>query len=210
MTPMSFERFAGWAAIAVAIGGVAYSAAFVIAIESDSSGALNASSLILMVGSVLATAVLLALFGRLRETDPGFAAWGALLGIVGLIGSALHGGHDLAVAIKAPGGTVATLAANPTDPRGLSTFALTGLGVLVLSWLIVRGREFPSRLGYLGMIASLMLIVVYLGRLLIFDPKNPFLLTVAVLSGFVVNPAWFAWVGLTLLGREPRARRAGA
>jgi hypothetical protein len=211
MTPVSFDRFAGWSGLAVALGGVAYSAAFIIGVEKSNAGAINASSLILMCGGFLATAVVIALFQRLRNIDLGFAAWGTLLVLVGLVGSALHGGHDLAVAIKHPSGTVASLAANPTDPRGLSTFAVTGLGVLVLSWLMLRSGDFPARLARLGVLSGVMLLVVYLGRLLVFNPKNGFLLTVAILSGFIVSPGWFAWLGLVLLGREPRAakRRAG-
>jgi hypothetical protein len=40
--------------------------------------------------------------------------------------------------------------------------------------------------------------VIYFGRLVIFNPKSPGLLTVALLTGFVVNPAWYAWLGLEL------------
>jgi hypothetical protein len=40
-----------------------------------------------------------------------------------------------------------------------------------------------------------LLVVIYLGRLIALDPKNPALLLPALVEGFVVNPAWFAWVG---------------
>jgi hypothetical protein len=42
------------------------------------------------------------------------------------------------------------------------------------------------------------LIVVDLGRLIVLNPKNPGLLTAAVLSGFIVNPLWFLWVARIL------------
>lgn len=203
--PVSFERFAGWTSIAVAIGGIAYSLSFVIFLNNGSDTAATVADLALMLGGFAVTAVLIAVFHRLRETEASFALWAVLLGILGAAGSGLHGGFDLAVQVKDPAGTVSKLAANPTDPRGLATFALSGLALLLISWLIIAGGRLPKRLGYLGVLAGALLLIVYVGRLTVFNPKNPFLLTMAVLSGFVVNPAWFGWLGLVLLGRRPRA-----
>ena len=203
--PVPYERFAGWAAIAVAIGGIAYSLSFVIFLGNGSNTAATLADLFLMVGGFAVTAVLIAVFRRLRETDAAFALWAVLLGILGAAGSGLHGGFDLAVQVKNPAGTVSDLAANPTDPRGLATFALSGLALLLISWLVIAGGRLPKGLGYLGIVAGALLLIVFVGRLTVFNPKNPFLLTMAVLSGFVVSPAWFAWLGLALLGRQPRA-----
>jgi hypothetical protein len=208
--PVSYERFAGWTSIAVAIGGIAYSLSFVIFLKNGSNTAATVADLALMLGGFAVTAVLIAVFRRLRETDAGFALWAVLLGILGAAGSGFHGGFDLAVQVKDPAGTVADLAANPTDPRGLATFALSGLALLLISWLIIAGGRLPKRLGYLGILAGALLVIVYVGRLTVYNPKNPFLLTMAVLSGFVVNPAWFAWLGLVLLGRQPRALQRAA
>lgn len=199
--PVSFERFAGWAAFAVAIGGIAYSLSFVIFLHNGSDAAATMADLCLMLGGFVVTAVLIAVFRRLRESDAEFALWAVVLGFIGAIGSGLHGGFDLAVRVKDPAGTVSQLAANPTDPRGLATFGLTGLALLLISWLILAGGRLPRGLGSLGLVAGALLLVVYIGRLTVYNPKNPFLLTVAVLSGFAVNPAWFAWLGWALLGR---------
>jgi hypothetical protein len=201
--PVSFERFAGWTAVAVAVGGFAYSLSFVIFLKNGSDVAATLADLLLMLGGFAVTAVLIGLFRRLRETDAAFAQWAVLLGIAGAVGSGLHGGFDLAVQVKDPAGTVSDLAANPTDPRGLATFALSGLALLLISWLIMAGGRLPKGLGQLGIVAGVLLLVIYIGRLTVFNPKNPFLLTVAVLSGFVVNPVWFGWLGLALLGRGP-------
>jgi hypothetical protein len=201
--PVSFERFAGWTAVAVAVGGFAYSLSFVIFLKNGSDVAATLADLLLMLGGFAVTAVLIGLFRRLRETDAAFALWAVLLGIAGAVGSGLHGGFDLAVQVKDPAGTVSDLAANPTDPRGLATFALSGLALLLISWLIMAGGRLPKGLGQLGIVAGVLLLVIYIGRLTVFNPKNPFLLTVAVLSGFVVNPVWFGWLGLALLGRGP-------
>ena len=73
--------------------------------------------------------VMVALYERLRATDPAFALWGLVLGVIRALGAAAHGGYDLANAINPP-------AANPLadanlpfalDPRGLLTFGIAGL-----------------------------------------------------------------------------------
>ena len=85
------------------------------------------------------------------------------------------------------------------------TFGAAALGVLGYSRLIVRGNVFPASLGKLGYLSGVLLLVVYLGRLVALDPKNPALLVPALLEGFVVSPAWFVWLGRTL----SRAAAAG-
>jgi hypothetical protein len=36
--------------------------------------------------------------------------------------------------------------------------------------------------------------------LIILDPKNPIVLVDALLSGFIVNPVWYVWLGIVLWG----------
>ncbi len=200
-----FDRFAGYTAVAVGIGGLAYSIAFVTYLQSGSTAAAKLSSLLLMVGGVVSIPFLLALYNRLRVVDGGFAAMALAFGILGAAGAAIHGAYDLANFIKPPGAVQGNLP-NAVDPRGLATFAFSGLAVLLASWLILRGGGgFPKRLGQLGVLSGLLLIYVYLGRLIILNPKNPALLAAAVLSGFIVNPLWVGWVGVTLLGRSRTA-----
>ena len=43
--------------------------------------------------------------------------------------------------------------------------------------------------------------LLYLARLIILDPANPILLVPVLVTGFLVNPAWHIWVGLTLRQR---------
>jgi hypothetical protein len=56
----------------------------------------------------------------------------------------------------------------------------------------------PRGLGYLAYVAAILLVITYVGRLTILDPSNPLLLTTILLAGFVVNPAWYIWLGLVL------------
>jgi hypothetical protein len=52
---------------------------------------------------------------------------------------------------------------NPIDPRGLLTF---------------------------GYVSAVLLLVIFLGRLIAFDPTNPILLVAALFARLVVNPTW--------------------
>ncbi|MGQ0669442.1 MAG: hypothetical protein ACT4PO_07185 [Actinomycetota bacterium] len=196
MTSRAFERFAGRVAWAVGIGGLGYSIAFVLVLRSAPRSAAFAGALFLLLGGLLGTAVLVALYARLRQTDPAFALWGLALGLIGAAGSAVHGGYDLANVINPPsrlGGSP-----NAVDPRGLLTFGFSAAAVLVFAWLIVRGGKLPRKLGYLGYASGFLLLVLYLGRLIVVDPETPVLLVAALLTGFVVNPAWYLWLGREL------------
>jgi hypothetical protein len=45
---------------------------------------------------------------------------------------------------------------------------------------------------------AVLFIVIYLARLIILDPANPILLWPVLLAGFVVQPAWYIWLGMLL------------
>ena len=199
----TFERFAGACAGLVALGGVGYAIAFVFTVHSAPRGAAYASALFLLGGGLVSMVVMIALYQRLRSTDPSFALFALLLGVAGALGSSIHGGFDLAVLAKRPPNSVANFPANLVDPRGLLTFGFTALALLVLGWLIVRGALLPRALGYLAFLGGALLLIVYLGRLIVLNPKSPGLLTAAVISGFVVSPLWFLWVGWILWRGQP-------
>lgn len=202
MERVSFERVAGGAALAVGIGGILYSIVFLLYVYNGSSAALRVSDALLVGGALLSTGVLVAVYERVRPANPSFAMWALVLGLGGAFGAAIHGGYNLALEVKAVGDP--PLYTNPVDPRGLMTFGVTGLAFALFSVLIARSGALPRPIGYIGLAAGALFVVVYLGRLIIYNPKNPLVLTAAVLSGFVLNPAWFGWVGATLLKREPR------
>jgi hypothetical protein len=182
----------------VALGAVGYAIAFVITVQSAPRGADYASALFLLGGGLVSASVMIAVYQRIKVTDPSFALLGLLLGVVGALGSSIHGGFELALLVKRPVTSITNFPANFVDPRGLLTFGFTALALLVISWLIVRGALLPKGLGYLGFAGGILLIIVYLGRLIVLNPKSPGLLTAAVLSGFLVNPAWFLWLGWLL------------
>src|SRR3954454_16813529 len=120
----SNERFAGWCAMGAAVTGLIYSLAFVVLKEPWLYG------LAQLVGGLLTTAVLVAVYSRLRAIDQNFALWGLLLGLAGALGSAIHGGFDLANALNPPKADVLGDANVPflVDPRGLLTFGVASIG----------------------------------------------------------------------------------
>ena len=201
--PMStFERFAGACAFAVAAGGVAYGIAFAETLRSSPQWASTSAALLLLLGGMVGAAVVVALFERLRDTAPSLAVLGMAVGLVAVFGAAIHGGFDLAVIAHPPARPFD--APNPVDPRGLMTFGMAGLSLGVAAWLILAGGALPRRLGWLAAISAVLLEVIYVGRLTILNPKNPVLLTAALVEGLVVNPAFYVWLGLRLR-REDRA-----
>lgn len=190
----SFEWFAGVCAILAAVTAFLYAVAFVI-LQND-----LLSGLFLMLTGLLSTAALVAVYERLRETDAAFALFALLLGIAGTLGSAVHGGYDLANVVNPPP-SVPDLP-NPVDPRGLLTFGVAGIALFVVAWLITRGGQLPKGLGYLAYASAVMLVALYLARLIVLDPTSPVILAPALLNGFLINPAFYLWLGLTLLRRS--------
>lgn len=189
-----YERFAANAAIAAGVTAFLYAVAFVVLRNALLSG------LFLMLLGLLMPVFLVAIYQRVRPVDEAFALWALLTGIAGGFGTAVHGGYDLALALNPPASNPVALAnlPNQVDPRGLLTFAVTGISFLVIAWLIGRATVFSRGLQLLGYLAGALLVIIYLARLIILDPANPLLLAPVLLSGFIVIPLWNLWLGLAL------------
>jgi hypothetical protein len=145
------------------------------------------SAVFLLLGGVLATPVLVAVREWLREAAPVTVGWAIVLALAGALGSAVHGGYDLANAVHPPAALNADLP-NPVDPRGLLTFGLTGLALIFLGVLIARSERLPRWLGYLACLNGVLLVLLYLGRLLILDPAN-LLIVIPALHRLPAQPA---------------------
>lgn len=210
MKSTAFDWFAGLCAILAGIVIFLYALAFVvIAPRAPELGGLL-SALLLLLNGLLLTAPLTAVYQRLQETDAYFALWALILGLAGAFGAAIHGGFDLANAIHPPDAMPSDLAAalatvpSQVDPRGLLTFGVAGIALFAVAWLMGPGQHFPRGLGYLGYLLALLLVVIYVGRLTLLNPANPLLLVPILLTGFLVNPVWYIWLGL-VLWRDGRA-----
>jgi hypothetical protein len=205
MRASTYQQTAAIAAFGAAATGFLYSVAFVILRNA------SLSALFLLVGGLLTAVVIVGLFGRLREVDPDAAMLGLIFGTVAALGSSIHGGYDLANALNPPGGlpdSVANLP-SPIDPRGMLTFGVAGLALLIAGALMRRHPHFSGILDALTFLLGVLLIVVYLGRLIILSPASPLVLIPAALTGFIVNPVWYVMIGLALR-RAPTGDRIGA
>jgi len=192
----SFDRVAGAAAILTAVTALGYAVAFIVL-----------ASVCLLVEGVSATPVWTAVYQRLRRTDPGFAGWALLLTLTGALGAAVHGGDDLVTLLTPTAIAPDPALPNPVDPRGMLSFAVFGLGILVLGLLITRNPRshgFPRGVGYLAALTGIALLVLYLTRLTIGDPAHPLVGVPAALTGFLLTPALYAWLGVTLLRAGPQ------
>jgi len=195
MKTKSFDRLAAWFAIFAAVFALLYSVSFVF-LQND-----LLSALFLLLGGFSATIVMTALYQHLRETQASFALLAYVLSVGGAAGALIHGGYDLSNALHPPAALNLDLP-NPIDPRGLLTFGVAGIGLLLFSWLMAHTKTFPKGVSTLGYVSALLMIVLYLGRLIILQATSPAIVLPALLEGFVVNPLWYLWLGITLLRRK--------
>jgi hypothetical protein len=187
----SFERFAGMCGVLSGLSGLGYAVAFVVLRNP------LLSSIFLMLGGLLSSAVLVALERRVRAADASWSTWALALSLAGAAGALIHGGYDLANVVNPPATPIPDLP-SAVDPRGLLTFGVTGLGIWAFSLLIARSKQFSGALALGGLVLAALLIVIYLGRLIVLDPASPIILIPVLLAGFVVNPAWNIGLGLSL------------
>jgi len=198
MKGASFDRFASTSAYAAAVGGILYGFSFVILFVGGRAPkpGLTLSSILLLIGGLLSSVVLLAIYQRVRDVSPSFALWGLGIGVLGALGSSVHAGYDLANVLHAPLPDILADAGYPNqvDPRGLLTFGFAGVSLFVFAWLIGQGAALPKNLSPLGYLLAVLLVVIYLGRLIILDPTNT-IVRIALAAGVIVNTIWFVRLG---------------
>jgi hypothetical protein len=223
-----FERVAALAAVGVGLCSLAYAIVFLGLVPSDQrsdnaatfyasylkdgGGALNASWALLAAAGLASTLVIVALYARLRADSPAWAAWAAGIGLVGALLSCVHGVEEIAQNTKLDdlwrSGDAATRAAltvsnsvpSAADPRGLASFGLAGLFMLVVGALLLRGAALPRALGWVALADGVLLLLLFVGSafkvdLLVLLPGG--------LASVVVGPLWWFWVGVRLWGARP-------
>ena len=193
MTP-TFRRVAAWAAVLAAAQSLVFTISFALFVREGYRWAHWTSAIALMASGLFVLPVFIALYERIREAEPELAMLAFIIGVAGVLGATVHGAFDVAVLAN----PVSGLADLPSelDPRGFLTFGLTGLAFALFGWLVVRTGRWPRLLGYAGLAAGLVLVVVYLGRLTALDPNNNVIRIGALLSGLAAVPAFFLLVAL--------------
>jgi hypothetical protein len=199
---MNFRRLAGTSALLVAATNLGYSLSFLVVRPDNPDAGGTAASAFLLMGGLLALPVLLALYGLVKEDAPELALLGTVLGVVGAVGAAVHGGYDLANAINPPSTALDT--PNAIDPRGLLTFGVSGLALLVYA------AALAGRLAWLAAGLGVLLVALYVLRLVVLDADNAAIVGIAALVGFVLSPLWYVRVAAALAGPLPRRRATRA
>lgn len=188
----SYQKFAGVCGMLTGAAGLLYLVLFVVL---RNPAALLPALALLCVG-IFSSVVLVAVYHLIRGVDESFALWGLFLGLGGAGGAAIHAAFDLSNNLHPPAALFGF--ANPVDPRGFLTFAVTGLAVALFSWLIVLRGVLPRLVGYLGLFTGLLLILLYIAYLTILNATHPIVFLLVLLSG-ILQPIWYLWIGWWLL-----------
>jgi hypothetical protein len=187
-------------AVATWASGLLYSVSFVFVARSAPTLGAGLSGFFLAAGGILGASALLGLALRLRAAGGDLVLWPLFFGLAGALAATLHGGYELANALH-PADT--SVALSQVDPRGLGTFGLAAISILAFGWLIARDPGFPTGLAYLAYLSGVLLALTYLARLIVLTPSNPLVLVPAALEGFLVNPAWYLWLGAAMAKPAP-------
>ena len=205
----SFQRFAGWSALAAAAAGVTFTVAFSVVVREGDRWAKWVSALALAGGGLLALPVLVALYALLRDREPEFAFLGVLLGTIGVLATATHGAFDIA-GLSKPVKPDLSNVPSFVDPRGFATFGLTALALLVFGLIGLRAGGLDGTVARLAVLSALLLVVLYVGRLTVLDPEANVIKATALISGLIVNPAFFLLFARSTLQSTPAGAPAPA
>lgn len=198
----TFQRFSGWCAVLAAASSLVFTVAFSVVVQEGERWAQWVSAVALTAGALITLPVLVALHTRLREPEAQFALVGLLLGTAGVVATTIHGSFDVAN-LSNPGKPDLSELPSAVDPRGFMTFAITGLALLVFGWLGTRTGGIPAVVARLALLAGVLLLVLYFGRLTVLNPKTNVIKATALVQGLVVSPAFFLGLGRSLLNERP-------
>jgi hypothetical protein len=184
----TFRRISAPATALAAVGSVVFTITFGLYVRESYQWALWASTITRILTGLLLVVVFVSLHALAREGEPELAVVALGLGVVGALASVLHGAYDLADLAKPQ--HVRSDLPSQVDPRGFATFALIGLAILVFAWLARRVDVLPRAVTIVGVVAGLLLVVVWLGRMIALDPNDDVIRVAALASGFVAVPGF--------------------
>jgi hypothetical protein len=205
MTP-TFTRFARWAALLAAAAGLTYTITFIVVVQKGSEWAKWTSSAALLTGALAAVPMFCGAFFAVLDREREFALVALVLGVAGALGSATHAAYDLSVLANPPAGSLGVTADLPfaADPRGFATFALVGVSLALFGWLAARAGVLSTAVAVLAEVTGAALVVIFIGRLTVLDPKSGLLRPLTALTGFVLNPALLVAFAVNLFRPAPR------
>ena len=192
MGDTAFQRRAGLQAFLVAAFSIAYAVVYLGFASRDTSNAfaIQLAWALITAGALsaaIATVGVASYIGGIAGT------WLAAFGVGYSLLSATHGAY--AAIASAQGFADQDL--SPTDPRGLATFGLAGL------WMLVVGLELRGRAGLrpiyprLAMISGADLILLFVATVV---GSTPAILVTGGLASVVLGPLFWAMTGRLLRG----------
>lgn len=182
----TFARCATFSAVVAALGSVVYTVTFGLVVQKGYRWAQWTSSVALLVGSLALVVVVIAARDGFAGVERQFAGVATAIGAVAALATATHAIYDIAGLAKPDQGGIT--GPFPTDPRGFATFALTGVALGLFGWLGAKSGRLDGAVRTLAVLAALCLIVVFVGRLAILNPKSNAVKPFAVASGLVLVP----------------------
>jgi hypothetical protein len=201
MTPR-FQRFAALCAFLVALGAIVYAILFIAIVEGAGRTTYEWWFFLLMIGGAATVPVFVALCVRLSAVDAGVALTALALGVLAAFGGIMHGSYNL--------GRLITPRADSIPPgfeevsHGVLRYAVAGVALLLVGWLLARDGGFPNLLAWLALLGGAVLVFIYIGRLFDFiTPGDYFSLVPPIAYGFVIHPLLYAWLG-SILWRATR------
>ncbi|MBX3084156.1 MAG: DUF4386 family protein [Anaerolineae bacterium] len=222
MNDQTFKQWGGLAVIIVGVCSLLYGLLYVALIvlpgakpptEALTSFGTQCTNLLLAASGIFGIVASVAIFERLRLVNEGWARAALWLGVIGAVLGGLHGWYDFvrnpilaqlyADPATASVSTVVGSLPSSIDPRGLGTFGLTGLSILIISQLIYQAESLPKRLGAVAQISSALLGLIFLGTVLWADGTGPafaryLFLIPGPLQAIVVGPLYYIWFGSLL------------
>ena len=156
--------------------------------------------------SLLAIAAVLAISENVRSVHEGWVRWTSTLAIIGLAVNAIDQFRNMALdpskATAFVRGDIAVKAAltvpgalEGLDPQGWLRMGATGLWVLVVSLLALRGGTWPKPLAYAGIGIAIANWLLVAGEVI----QIQLLIAIVAGAGFVIlAPLWYIWLGLRL------------
>ena len=196
MDTYEFKKFSAVSSIFAGLLGLLYSFSFFVLDNSQPYLASIVTASCLLVTGILLSVVFVRLYEEFKKTNQSFVLWIFLLSLLAAAGMIIHGGYDLANAINAPSPNLLAEAnlPNQVDPRGLLVFGLSGLALFGWAWLF-RHSNYPQGISRLGYILAIAYSFTFVSRLIWVDVETLIVGIPLVLSGAIVGPWWYIWVG---------------
>lgn len=193
----NLDRNMAWIAGAVGISFFLHTAASVLVAHADKRIGTTLSAFLLIVAGLLISLLNVGLYNHLRKTNETIALWLLIISSFAAFGSIAHGGYDLAIATSKTPNDVLDIGGNPnaTDPFGMLTFGLTGIAVAGWTWLKGKEESYHPDFLRLGYSLAILLFMLFAGRLLGLDPEGWIVVGLVALTGMILHPAWYIWLG---------------